>query len=565
MKSLTLTSSACALALAAACAQRAPAPAAPPSPPSPSSHVTPAASQAPVEPAPIVLGVVIDQLPSWALDRYLLELSEDGLIRRAARDGAYHSHVRLPYAGTYTAAGHAAIATGGVPADTRIWSNYIYDRTRKKKVAIVDDGKHPVLGDAAAFASPTMLHADTVGDALHEATGGRAVVASLSQKGRAAIFLGGHHPDLALWYDKRIPGYTTSTYYAKALPSWLVGWEHDHLLESILEVWKPLHAEHYQTLLGPDAAPGEGDLEGYGSAFPHSPKNTKAPFDIARASPHATPRLLGLANEAAARLQMGTDEVPDLLWVSVSAVDYVGHIFGPESWEYLDALIRADEALGEFVDRLAERAPLRVLVTSDHGASRLPEKNRAAGLKAGRLFPDKAIEAVQQTAETILGKGSTPWVEAFVPPFVYLSDAARQSPKRDLLTEKLIARLEAMEEVFGAYDVREAAEWRGSENPFRSAVANSVDADAPGEIFVVPAEHYVFDEGFPTGYGTSHGTPWDYDREVPVLLWGNGITRASSTEPLEQRRVAATIAALLGIEPPPLARAAPLPGAPPAP
>ncbi len=527
------------LALAAACGG-----------PHPPAH-------APRAPRPrVVVAVVLDQLATHALERALPHLDEDGAIRRGVREGAFHRQVVYAYAGTYTAAGHAAIHTGAPPAISGIVSNEVWDRARGREVPIADDATHLVLGVEGAFASPAALRVETVADVLERASEGRAVTLSLSVKDRGAVFAGGRRPDLVLFYDARLPGYTTSSYYARSTPAWLDEWQRAHPVDALLTPWEAEDPALLARVLGPDDAPGEGDWDGLGVTFPHDPRASSRPYSVVRATPASSEHLIALAEEAALRLEVGADEVPDLLALSISSTDYVGHVFGPDSWEYLDNLVRVDRALGAFLERLARaRGPIAVLLTSDHGGAPLPE--RAEG-ESGRLVPSLVASELEEALDRALGEGA--WVSAFVQPFVYLSEAARAPEVRERALAASVAHLSARREVGLAADAREAATWREDPDPVRRAVGLSVPDDAEGDVFVVPREGFVVDEGMPAGAGTSHGTPWAYDRTVPVIVWGPGVARVETREPLEQARVASTLAALLGVAPPARAPREPLPG-----
>ncbi|HUH01904.1 MAG TPA: alkaline phosphatase family protein [Kofleriaceae bacterium] len=529
------------LVLAAACASR-------PAPPEPSA----APSRAPA----LVVVVVIDQLASWALEHYLPALDPAGALRRGIERGAFHRRVVYPFAGTYTAAGHTSIFTGTAPSEHGVFANQRWDAAAGRDRRILDDRTHEVFGVADLYASPTAIRVDTLADALERATDGRARIVAVSHKDRAVIPGAGRTADLALWYEIARPGFTTSRYYAAAPPDWLAAWERKHPLEHVLAPWTPGDAALLAQLADADDAPGEGDWHGLGTVFPHEPARSSAPYTTLRATPAATEHLLALAEEAAAEAGLGTDAVPDLLVVSVSTLDYAAHAFGPHSWEYVDNLIRADVALGAFLARLEARGEVAVLITSDHGGPPLPERTPGSG---GRYDPDELVRALDAAVAAELGPG--PWIAAYAPPYVYCSEAARQSEHRARVVELALARLARMPGVGAAFEAREAAGWTEADDPVRRAAALSSDPSLAGDIFVVPALGWMVDES-PRGAGTSHGSPWPYDVEVPVVFWGPGVTRVDSAEPIDQRHVAATIAALLGVAPPPTARAGALPGSP---
>ena len=508
-----------------------------------------------------VVVVVIDQLASHALEKYLPFLSEDGALRRGIARGAFHRSVVYSYAGTYTAPGHAAIHTGAPPAFSGVVANQVWDYARADSVASVDDGESAVLGVEGSFASPRVLRADTVADVLSEATDGRAMIASVSFKDRGAVLGGGRRPDLVLWYEKSIPGFTTSAYYGDSVPGWLDRWHAEHPIDGILGVWEADDAELYARELGPDRVTGEGDFHGLGVTFPHDVRASSSPYSALRATPASSVYLMALAAEVADRMDIGADAVVDLFAISISSVDYAGHVFGPQSWEYADNLIKVDRALGELLDGLErDHGPLAVLITSDHGVAFLPERARAQSGRGGRLLGPRAFASLETTLDRQLGRAD--YLAAFIQPFVYLTPHAKEPERRARVVEVAARWLSAQPEIEAAFDTHEAAGWREADDALRRSVGLSVPDDPSGDIFVVPAYGYVIDEGTRVGYGTSHGTPWDYDQTVPVIFWGPGVDHLETSEPLPQDRVATTIAALLGIDPPERAGDEPLPGAP---
>ena len=282
--------------------------------PAPSS----AAAPTPAATAPrLVVLVVLDQLGSWVLSEHRARLPGDGLLRRAMEGGVYHPKVEYGYAGTYTAPGHAAIASGAPPSVTGIFSNERWDAARGREVSMVDDGRSQVLGVDGAFASPSAMLAPTVADQLEAATDGQARTVALSYKDRGAILPAGKHPDAAIWYERSLPGFTTSSHYADAPPTWLTDWAAQHPWEPVLEPWTAADPSALATL-GPDDGPGEGNWLGFGVTFPHSPATSESPYSTLRSTPAATEQLLSLARAAVDAFDLGTDDIPDLLVVSVS-------------------------------------------------------------------------------------------------------------------------------------------------------------------------------------------------------------------------------------------------------
>lgn len=512
-------------------------------------HAT--APSGPEERARLVVVIVIDQMPSWAFEKYLPHLPQDGAIRRGVATGAYYPKVEYGYATTLTGPGHAAIATGAPPAISGALSNSVMtDQGRRPAVA---DGKHIVFGNETATASPVLLRVDTIGDAWRKQTNNAAKLVALSMKDRAAILSGGRRANLALWFDKKARRFTTSSYYAESSPSWLDAWQEAHPIKDFLGPWIPAQPELYERVNGPDDQPGELDWMGFGKTFPHHPLKAKNPYKMFCVTPRSTELLFDLAKTTVEKLELGADEVPDLLTVSVSSTDYAGHSYGPGSWEYFDNLIAADRALTSFLSWLEARQPIAVLLTSDHGVAPLPERNS----KGGRVFA-KDVRGVAEAAVTrILGEGVSA-IASLGRPFVRLTETAKRGPHRKAVVAAIKKALEATPAIHAVYDIEALIASKPSGDPIEPFVRASVSPSAPGDLYVVMAEGWVIDEGRPRGGGTAHGSPWPYDRIIPVVVWGSGVRSVHEPRAVEQSRVAPTVAALLGSEVPAHVVVAPL-------
>jgi hypothetical protein len=370
---------------------------------------------------------------------------------------------------------------------------------------------------------------------------------ALAVKDRGAVIPGGQRPDLALWFDPRAGRFTTSTHYAQRLPEWLAAFHDARPADALLAPWEPSDTDVLAEHAGADDAPGEGGWLGLGATFPHDPQATAAPLAAVLAMPQSSEHLLELAWEAAQQLDLGADDVPDLLAISIASTDYAGHVFGPHSWEYLDNLRRVDRALRRLFDRLESRARLSVLITSDHGVAPLPEH---VG-KGGRLDVELVATDLDRHLDATLEEGD--WVAAFAAPFLYLTDWARAPERRADAIREARAWLEARREVEAAYDTLPlaAVDPNALESPIARAVARSIAPEPEGDLFIVPARHFVFDERMALGRGTPHGSPWPYDREVPVLLWGPAVARQQTERALPMTSTAPSIEALLGLHPRP--------------
>ncbi len=527
------------LAWGASCADRTPSAQSPPSPDPRDDARSPA----------LVVSVVVDQLASWTFERYQPLLPDDGFFRRATQHGAYVPRVAYPQANTSTAAGHTTIYTGVAAAEHGAVANRVWRRQRNATVPAFDDGVHEVHGREGSYASPAAIATETVADALYRQSDGRARTLSISLKDRGAIPGGGSNAEAVLWYDPNQGRFTSSDYYGD-LPSWLSDWQAERPLDTWLEPWSPLDEASLASELGPDGRPGEGDYLGLDAKFPHDPRQTEDPKSAFRLMPASTNAIFDLALRGVRDLELGSRGEAELLALAISANDYVGHTFGPESWEYVDALIRLDRDLADFVDALEDEVgAVSVLVTSDHGVARLPEASGADGYASGRLFSDEVEAALEDALTGALGTGD--WISAFSSPFVYLTERARDPELRDESIRVAKETLEELPGVHAAYGVRDEDMLRASSESLERAVFLSLGGDVEPDVYVVLERHYTLDAGMPRGFGSNHGSPWRYDREVPVFAAGPEVPSFTSADaPSDMRQVAATLARLLDIERP---------------
>lgn len=504
--------------------------------------------RAEVAPKLVVL-IVMDQLASWVLDLYLPILPRDSLLRRVADEGVF-LRAACPYAATQTAPGHASLTTGVTPSIHGIVANAVYDPEHGARKT-VDDRTHPTLGNPKRFASPTMLKAPTVADALHQQSEGRARIVGISIKARSAVLPMGQNPTAAIYYDGTARGMTTSTYYRpnRRLPDWLRSFVAANPVEPLLQVWEPENPTWLETELGPDPSLGE-----MFPIFPHDPKETEDPYEAFIRFPESTEYLIAAAYAAVKAEDMGLDDTPDFLMLGVSGTDIVGHIWGPRSWEYADNLVRTDRALGRFAKILEARGPVAFVLTADHGIAEMPERVIDEGGNAGRLRHEAVVAHAERAADAALGRGD--WIAAYVPPLISYTEAGRR--RHVELDKVLIKEMPRLEGVQAVYDAHAGASLRASSRDVERLVGNSLSDDPPGDLYLVTDRGW-FDALSERG-GTNHGTPWPYDRLVPIIMWGAGIEKRESDDVHSILEIAPTLAALLDVPTPARAPTEPLPG-----
>jgi hypothetical protein len=516
--------------------------------------------------------IVVDQLAAWMADERWNALPADGGFARLQREGLYVRELRLAHSNTETAPGHAALYTGAVPRVTGIVANDVLGAEGKKASSLLDGNTKLVPAGAAGAidrrgSSLAGLRVDTIADALLAARPG-AEVYSFSLKDRGALFGAGRHPTLVLWLDTEGGTLVTSTAFAPAVPAWAAPFaDGAAVARAFAPAWEPLDAGWVATHSAtPDDQDGEGDYLGMGAKFPHQAKSAKA----MRATPAGDRLLLELARAAAAHAAETASGRPVLLALSLSSHDYVNHVFGPGSWESWDELRRLDRGLAELfaaLDKLVGPAGYAVMLTGDHGSNPLPEIERSgkggwckAGAAAdhwqrpcGRGSRLNAGDIARQLDERAL-------VAGVIDPFVYLTDRGRALPpaEREVLRHKVETLFAGSGDIAQVVDVRTAPATCPplSDESLAALTCRSVRNDQAGDFYLVAAPGTFFDPDLAAGKGTNHGSPYLYDRAVPLLVRAPGRVAPGSTRttPTSFAAFTRTAASLLGIpEPPALA------------
>ncbi len=519
----------------------------------------PAAPRSP-PPLSLVVLIVIDQLPSWGFAARQ-DLYQHGL-RRLIREGTVFPRVRYPHAILFTAPGHATIGTGATPAASGILANSWYRRDQGRDRPAEWDPRATVLGlpdraaDTVEGASAAALRVDGVADALEAATGGAAHTIAIAGKPRAACFVIGRRPDLALWYEPAVTGMTTSVAYAGALPAWALALDRAHPVAPHLAwVWTldDPAAVAARTKLADDAS-GEGNEYGLGTAFPHALATSTDPAKALRLTPILDTLEIDAAIAAIDGEQLGADGPIDLLAISFSGHDYAGHNWGQESWEMIELERRLDRELGRLFAHLDQRVGAdryAVVLTSDHGATPLIERGTHPG--ARRIPPLELEAAAEAAAASTLGAGD--WIVAVSSGMLYASPALIGHARRGPALDAIAAAVAQVPQVARTIRLDTLPAGCAGLDPLTTAACQSrVDGES-GELLVVPT-----DGSLVTSYpaGTSHDPPSTDNTDVPVIVRiPGGFTPTRDPTP-SALSIAPTLAELLGVRLPASATAPPL-------
>jgi predicted AlkP superfamily pyrophosphatase or phosphodiesterase len=469
----------------------------------------------------LVVTIVVDQFRYDYLTRFRSEYASG--FDRLLTQGAVFTNARFEHFPTVTAVGHSTVLSGATPALSGIIGNDWYDRDEKKTVTSVQDSATKLLGGnpTSGGSSPRRLLVDTVGDELKMSNANQSKTIGISLKDRAAILPAGHMANGAYWFDSRSGNFVSSTYYFPDLPQWVKDFDEG----------RP--ADQYR-----------------GAVF--LTKTLPAPgpalYSAIDATPYSNEMIERFAEAALQAEQLGQRGVTDILTVSFSANDYVGHANGPDSPEVHEVSLQTDKVLDKLfqaLDRSVGMDNVLVIMTADHGVAPLPETNAPRKMPGGRL----PLGAVSKTVQAALMKrfGEGDWIVSNSEHSVYLN--------QDLIAKKNLPREEVdraaadaawtIPHVFRVYTREQLMAGAASRDVVGLRVMNGFYPQRGADVEVLLEPYWIF-----TQTGATHGTAFDYDTHVPVIFMGAGIKPGRYDNSIVVNDIAPTLATILDVETP---------------
>ncbi|MBL7649919.1 MAG: alkaline phosphatase family protein [Candidatus Hydrogenedentes bacterium] len=505
----------------------------------------------------LVLFIAVDQLRGDMPIRYQERFGEGG-FRYLMEHGYHYRNANYRHANTFTAVGHATLATGGNTPQHGIVGNEWYDRAKAASMNCVEDLAHPLLGVEGAVAagrSPRNLTSSTFGDELVLASGGKSRVFGVSMKDRGAVILGGHLGK-SYWYEPESGRFVTSSFYYERYPEWVDAWNGAKPADAWLGAsWSLLNPVDSYIYGAQDDRSEERPYKAMGNTFPH-PLPAEAGKDYyggLRFTPMGDMLTLQFARELLRAEQVGQRDATDILTISLSATDYIGHAFGPNSLESEDNQLQLDRSLADFfaeVDRLVGLDRTLIVLSSDHGIDEIPEYTQHLGCDAGRHVPEEFIAAANGALKARFGIADD-LVLTFQNPSLYL-DEARAQALGLALPEVERALADAMVALPGfdlAVTRSDLLEGRVPNTKVMDMVTRAFHPKRSGNVLVVQSPSwYLYPEA--QKYAAMHGSPYSYDTYVPIFFAGPGIPPGATQRPVAPEDVASTITAYLGIKPP---------------
>ena len=532
----------------------------------------------------LVLLIVVDQFRYDYLSRFGDLFGSRG-IGRLMRAGASWTEANFDHVPTFTAPGHAVFMTGASPSQTGIIANEWYERETGRRVkSITDDSTMMLAGKPNEKGkSPRRLLCSTVGDELRLADGDRSKVIGISAKDRSAILPAGRRANAAYWFSTDNGNIISGTYYFEHLPEWVVRFNNRHMADALFGArWDRLlpNEAEYLRRAGRDDVPWENLDKSSADTnfFPHVVTGGSAAPDkpFYRAldyTPFSNDMLVAFAEEAIANERLGAGDATDLLSVSFSANDYVGHRFGPYSQEAMDMTLRVDRQIGKLLDFVDARVGLGntiVIFTADHGASPVPEQAALLNL-AGRRYQKadllKVAEEGLQARYARRDRPATDYIQTFknrdeteqglLNSNFYLNRRALQRDGIDLdEAERVLGEAVLKLPGVARYFTRRQLENNSISpaDPVARRVLHGFYSQRSGDVIIVYEPYAIqFDPpDDPTDPRSSatHGSPYSYDTHVPLIIMGRGFASGRYTQAAAPTDIAPTLAHVLGLEAP---------------
>jgi predicted AlkP superfamily pyrophosphatase or phosphodiesterase len=500
----------------------------------------------------LVIGLVVDQMRWDFLYRYSDRYKADGGFSRLLNQGFSNENTLIPYLPTVTACGHSCIYTGSVPAVNGITGNNWFDRKTGRMVYCTEDKSVKTVGAAgsAGEMSPKNLLVSTIGDELRLASNFRSKVIGIAIKDRGAILPAGHAANGAYWYDAASGNFISSTYYADALPAWVTAFNQRKLTNKFLQQgWNTLYPLHTYSNSTADEQDYEGKPFGTARGFPYDLKAMAGKnYGAVSVTPFGNTLTLALAKAAIAGEALGKGKFTDMLTISLSSPDYIGHTFGPNSVEIEDAYLRLDKDLGDFLnylDKTVGKNQYLLFLSADHGVAHVPAFVNDHKMPGGIFDDNSVVTDLNQLLEKQFG-----FPQLVIGCFnaqVHLNHPLIDSTGLDenKIIHAVVAHFEKLPEVIRVFPLKELMQTT-IPLKLKEMATNGFLPNRSGDIQYILLPQYF--EGGSTG--TTHGNWNPYDAHIPLVWYGYKIKPGKSNHEVYMSDIAPTIAALLKIQMP---------------
>jgi len=507
---------------------------------------------APLKTTPkLIVGIVVDQMRYDYLTRFWNHYEDDG-FKRLVNDGFNCKNNHFNYAPTSTGPGHASVYTGTTPATHGIIGNNWYDKVTDQEVYCASDDTFNSVGTTtdAGKMSPHRMIVTTVTDQLRLHTQMHGKTIAIALKDRGAVLPGGHTANAAYWFYGMGEGnWITSSFYMENLPGWVNDFNASNTAENYKKPWTTLKDINTYLESGLDNNKYEGLFTGQSApTFPHDlPRlwDSNGKYDIIKATPYGNSLTADFAIAALDGEDLGSDPITDFMAVSFSSTDYVGHKYGVNSKEIQDTYVRLDRDLARLFKALDKKVGINeytVFLTADHAAIHVPAYLKDQKIPAGYMDGGELVTKFQDFLKykygtTDLVKNTSNYQMFLDHDVIKNLDLHIGDVQSDLAQELL--NYNDIDKVYTAQQMWQNEYTEGI--PY--ILQNGYNQKRSGDILMVLKPGTI-------SYsitGSTHGSPQIYDTHVPLLFYGKGIRKGSTTVRTEIPDIAPTISTLLGI------------------
>lgn len=501
----------------------------------------------------LVVGIIVDQMRWDFLYRYYDRYSPNGGFKRLMTKGFNCENTNIPYVPTYTACGHTSIYTGSLPSIHGITGNEWYDNEKQDYVYCTSDTAVKTIGSitiAAGKMSPKNMLTTTICDELKLAVNFKNKVIGIALKDRGGILPAGHSANAAYWYDSKTGQWITSSYYMNELPQWVIDLNNQKLVDKYYtQGWKTLYP--ISTYVQSTTDDNNYEVKPFGKSFPYDLSSLAGKnYNPILATPFGNTLTTEFAKASITNEKLGADSITDILAISYSSTDYVGHSFGPNSIETEDTYLRLDAELADlldFLDKNVGKDQYLIFLTADHGAAHVPAFLKDNKIPSGNLVVASLVDTLNQRLKETFGASDL--VINILNQQVFLNIPLIESnAKLNLANIKTwivnyLLKLEAVDNAFVMDELKNS-----TFNSFqKNMIVNGFYPKRSGQIYVQLKPQWL--EGFEKG-GTTHGLWNPYDAHIPLLWYGWKVKQGTTFRNISMIDIAPTLAAMLKIQVP---------------
>ncbi|HIF9408430.1 TPA: alkaline phosphatase family protein [Photobacterium damselae] len=519
----------------------------------------------------LIVQITVDGLRGDLLERYKHNFGDDG-FRYLMNNGTYYTNAHYQHANTETIVGHVSLATGAPPSVHGMVGNVWYDRQQQRLVYNVEDGQYPLLSNNGGVnadteidptqraakldgRSPSTILSTTFSDELVMSNNGQSKNYSVSIKDRGAISLSGHSGK-AFWFSKTTQQFVSSQYYYDHYPQWVDRWNNNAHAEKYANTAWELSLKPEQYTLTEVPHEHKTRIADFGTHFPHhyGTSTDKYYSTLLTLSPAGDELTAEFANELLKQERLGQSSATDYLAISFASNDYVIHMFGPNSLETEDNLIRLDRTIAKLLKSIDKEVGLEntlIVLSADHGVPEASSVAHHLGHQYAHYFnTDELItDQLRQRLADTFGLDDTV-IHLYSPPYVYLDHKKIKQKSLNLsLVQAVIA--EEMEKISGIQYAITSSDVIGNKLPTNNRtmqlIQNNHHSERSGDIYIVFSPRTYVNDMDGLTIASTHGSPWRYDTHVPVIFSGWEIPTNKTAEAITPYDIAPTLSNLLGI------------------